>query len=201
MSFSIPPLTQHAHGQRSGAKRPPGIASLSALALTLVLGCSDDEKGTDLGALCGAGGQVEGAAGDTSLPNDAQGGAASEEDLLSRARAQSYRSWQLAPGFAERTPSRGPHATSVDIYVNEVLSRALSEVGLEAWPDGAFIVKDAFSSSGDLALIALMEKRAGAWHYAEHFGPEGERKYEGPSQVCVDCHQGGSDFVLAFPLP
>jgi hypothetical protein len=155
---------------------------------------SPDEGASGVGAAAGeddgAGGvQDEGAGGDTSAPID----------LLEKARSLDYRNWTRAPGFAVRQPSQGPHAASVDIYVNDVVVDALGGPSLSAFPDGSFIVKDGFDGD-ELALIALMEKRAGAWEYAEYYGAD-EQKYTGTVDVCVTCHAAGSDFVRAFSLP
>jgi len=111
-----------------------------------------------------------------------------------------YRSFQRAPGYAQRTASRAPHGGSVSIYVNDVVADALAAgEPLEAWPEGSLIVKDGFDGS-DLELVAAMEKRQDGWFWAE-WDDEGDPDYSGTPRLCTDCHQSGDDFVRAFDLP
>ena len=125
---------------------------------------------------------------------------AGARNLLASAREQDYRSWDRAPGFPGRTASNAPHGDAVDIYVNDAIADALA-IGepLTAWPLGSLIVKDGWDGS-DLELIALMEKRADGWFYAE-FDADGDPSYSGHPDVCIDCHARGSDYVRAFRLP
>jgi hypothetical protein len=84
------------------------------------------------------------------------------------------------------------------MFVNDVVADALAaDSVLTEWPEGSIIVKDGYTDDGELALIALMEKRADGWFWAEYDG-DGEILYSGVPDVCVDCHDSGSDFVLAF---
>jgi hypothetical protein len=127
--------------------------------------------------------------------NDAPDEAA---ELLERVRDEDYGSWQRAPGYDERTPSDAPHSDAVEIFVNDVVAGALvSEEALSEWPEGSIIVKDGYTDDGELALIAVMEKRANGWFWAEYDG-EGATLYSGVPDICIDCHDGGSDFVRAF---
>jgi hypothetical protein len=120
--------------------------------------------------------------------------------LLARVRADDYRSWERAPGWPSRRASNGPHADTVDIYVNDVISEALV-VGepLPRWPKDSVVVKDGWDGS-ELEIIAIMEKRSDGWYWAE-FDNEGDPAYSGHPDVCIDCHRDGSDYVRAFRLP
>jgi len=131
------------------------------------------------------------ACGDDQAPEEAA-------DLLTRIRAEDYRTWDRAPGYEARRSSNAPHSEAVDIYIDPTVRGALDASTLDAWPMGSLIVKDGFDGN-DLALIAVMEKRADGWFWAEYF--DGESKFSGKPDVCLDCHGAGDDFVLAFDLP
>jgi hypothetical protein len=119
-------------------------------------------------------------------------------DLLTRVRADDYQTWQRAPGYATRQRSNAPHSEAVDIYIDPTVANALAANELDAWPLGSLIVKDGFDGN-DHELVAIMEKRADGWFWAEYF--DGESKFSGKPDVCLDCHDAGDDFVLAFDLP
>ncbi len=120
--------------------------------------------------------------------------------LLAEVRAESYRTWQRAPGFDTRVRSNAPHGGAVDIYINDVVADALEhETALTEWPIGSTIVKDGFDG-GDLELIAIMDKREDGWFWAE-YDDDGDSIYSGKPSLCIDCHRRGADFVRAFPLP
>ncbi len=130
--------------------------------------------------------------GDDQAPEEASA-------LLGRVRGENYRSWTRAPGYETRRKAESPHASEVDIYVNAVVREALAAgKPLDAWPDGAVIVKDGWDD-GDLELIAIMEKRKDGWFWAEYF--DDTSKYSGKPSVCIDCHKSGADSVRAFSLP
>jgi hypothetical protein len=131
----------------------------------------------------------------TSMPS---GGAPLPSAPLERVEALGYRRWATAPGYEQRVESQGPHGGEVDIYVNETVTEALNGAGLEEWPEGALIVKDGFNGDKQL-LTAIMEKRADGWAWSEYY--TGGEPYSGPPNVCINCHQSGSDFVRAFSLP
>jgi hypothetical protein len=119
-------------------------------------------------------------------------------ELLERVRAEDYASWQRAPGYDSRTPSDAPHSDQVEIFVNDVLGAALAEEEVATeWPEGSIIVKDGYTDDGELALVAIMEKRASGWFWAEYDADDAPL-YSGVPDVCVDCHDSGSDFVRAF---
>jgi hypothetical protein len=120
--------------------------------------------------------------------------------LLSEVREDDYRSWDRAPGWSERRPTSAPHGEDVDIYVNDVVAEVLAmSEGATMWPTGSVIVKDGFDGS-DLEIIAIMEKRDDGWYWAEYDGG-GDVCFSGKPDVCIDCHESGSDFVRAFALP
>ena len=120
--------------------------------------------------------------------------------LLARVRADGYRTWDRAPGYEVRRESNAPHSRAVDIYVNDRVAEVLAlGESAQLWPEGAVIVKDGFSGSS-LALIAIMEKRADGWYWAE-YDAAGDPDYSGHPEICTDCHRRGSDYVRAFALP
>lgn len=116
-----------------------------------------------------------------------------------------FRSWDRAPGFPTRKPSFTAHASAVEIFVNADLSSALATprtTSLTEWPVGSVIVKEGFSGDSR-KLVAVMEKRADGWFWAE-YDDGGDSKYSGHPSVCTDCHdnrKGYSDWVYAFELP
>lgn len=116
-----------------------------------------------------------------------------------------FRSWQRAPGFPTRKPSFTAHSREVEIFVSKEMSLALSTpiaTPLTEWPVGSTIVKEGFS--GDTRkIVAVMEKRADGWYWAEYDG-DGESLFSGRPSVCIDCHDNRksySDWVYAFELP
>lgn len=115
-----------------------------------------------------------------------------------------YRSnFARAPGWPGREPSNAIHADFVEIYINDVVVDAL-DAGepITAWPDGSLIVKDGYDGDEELNVVAAMEKRDGAWFWAEWFDLEsGEAKYSGSPRLCTDCHSDGDDFVTSFSFP
>ena len=121
---------------------------------------------------------------------------------------EGFRSWARAPGFATRKPSFTLHANAVEIFVNDDVAKALSTPRAELlteWPVGSIIVKEGFSSDSrdSRKLVAIMEKRADGWFWAEYDGG-GDSIYSGRPSVCTDCHdnrKGYSDWVYAFELP
>lgn len=133
------------------------------------------------------------ACGDNQAPDEAV-------DLWSRIQAMPYRTMGRAPGYATRQPSMAAHGDAVDIFVDASTKKAIDEKRkLSEWPVGTLIVKDGYDG-GDLSFVAVMEKRAGGWFFAE-YDADGTAKYSGKPSLCVDCHRSGSDFVRAFSLP
>jgi hypothetical protein len=79
------------------------------------------------------------------------------------------------------------------------MAEALQETDLPGWPDGSLLVKDSFDG-GSVELVAAMEKRSGRWYWAE-WDANGNAKYAGEPDVCIQCHAAGEDFVLTMGLP
>ena len=66
-------------------------------------------------------------------------------------------------------------------------------------------MKEGFSSvtGGSRKSVAIMEKRADGWFWAE-YDDGGTSTYSGHPSVCVDCHAhrtSYSDWVYSFELP
>lgn len=122
--------------------------------------------------------------------------------LWDRIHTEGYRTWARAPGYATRKASFTAHARAVDIYVNPTIAQALeAQAPLRAWPEGSMVVKDGFSKDGDLAIVAVMEKRSDGWYWVE-FDGEGEPLFSGRPRVCIDCHaRSAHDFTWGFGLP
>lgn len=122
---------------------------------------------------------------------------AGADALWEEVHAAEYRTWERAPGWPERVPSGAPHADEVDIYVNEVFVEALaSDEAPTRWPDGSIVVKDGWTDD-ELKLVAIMEKRDGAWFFAE-YGADGSVDFSGQPGLCTRCHDAGADYVRAF---
>lgn len=119
--------------------------------------------------------------------------------LWEKIHAENYRDWARAPGWETARPTLRAHGETADIFVNESIVQALPGPPLEAWPTGSLIVK--LSYTGDTpALVAAVEKRDGPWFWAE-WDADGDVKYAGRPDVCLNCHAAGEDFVLALALP
>jgi hypothetical protein len=116
-----------------------------------------------------------------------------------------FRSWDRAPGYPTRKPSFTAHSSAVEIWVNGDITNALSTpraTALTEWPVGSVIVKEGFSGDSR-KIVAVMEKRADGWFWAE-YDDGGDSKYSGRPSGCTDCHdnrKGYSDWVYAFELP
>lgn len=133
------------------------------------------------------------ACGDNQDPSGAQA-------LWKSIHAQEYRSWQHAPGYDTKRKSNAPHGDEVIIYINDVLAQTLAQGGaIAAWPEGSRIVKDGFDGS-DLELVAVMEKQANGWYWAE-YDADGDPSFSGKPDLCLDCHRSGDDYVRAFSFP
>lgn len=117
---------------------------------------------------------------------------------------QGFRSWRRAPGFPFRKPSFTAHSNEVELFINEPIAKALQGPEPAAqWPVGSIIVKEGFSDRDTRSLIAVMERRADGWYWAE-FDGDGEPLYSGQPKICIDCHENRkehSDWVYAFELP
>lgn len=115
-----------------------------------------------------------------------------------------FTSWSRAPNYATRTPSFTVHGRSVDVYVSPQVASALAGPNvITTWPVGSILVKDSFCRCGTREAVAVMEKRADGWFWAE-YDEKGESVYSGKPKVCVDCHDNRekySDWVYSFELP
>jgi len=117
-----------------------------------------------------------------------------------------FRSWQRAPGYATRKPSFTLHGSAVEIFVSKEIATTLSTPTTTPpteWPVGSIIVKEAYSGAGSRKQVAVMEKRADGWFWAE-YDDGGTPKYSGRPTICIDCHDNRksySDWVYAFELP
>jgi hypothetical protein len=129
--------------------------------------------------------------------NTDEGGARA---LFTKVQTQKYRTWQRAPGYEVRRKAGSPHSDEVDIYVNPTIADVLAKkLPGGTWPVGSLIVKDGFKG-GALDLVAIMEKRADGWYWAE-YGNDGTPQFSGRPSVCTDCHESGADSVRAFGFP
>lgn len=125
---------------------------------------------------------------------------AGADAFWSAIHAAKYQSFTHAPGYATKQPTNAPHGDEVVIYVNDTLVSAIAAgKPLTAWPEGALLIKDAYEGEKVIA-VAAMEKRQGAWYWAE-WTPEGAAKYSGKPELCINCHESGGDFVRSFSLP
>jgi hypothetical protein len=122
--------------------------------------------------------------------------------------APGFRTWSRAPGYPSRRPSFTAHANAVEIFVSKEIEATLTTptpMATREWPVGSIIVKEGFSGvTGDSRrLVAVMEKRADGWFWAE-YNDDGKAHYSGHPSVCLDCHDNRraySDWVYAFELP
>ncbi|MRG96415.1 hypothetical protein [Polyangium spumosum] len=125
---------------------------------------------------------------------------AGADELWTRIQDAKYRAWERAPGYESRKASSAPHGDQVEIFVNDVVAGALDGPAITAWPEGSIVVKDGFDDDGSPHIVAAMEKRGGAWFYAE-WDPDGESLYSGAPSICTDCHAAGADMIRAFGFP
>ncbi len=132
------------------------------------------------------------------------------EELFARIQAANYRStFAKAPGYETKQPSNTAHSDFSQIFVNDVADGVLeAKEPTAAWPLDSLIVKDGSDGDGDVDLIAVMEKRADGWYWAEYLDPSapgGGAEFSGKPSVCIDCHQAGADagndFTQAVALP
>jgi hypothetical protein len=122
-------------------------------------------------------------------------------ELWDRIHQTDYRALPRAPGYETRQPTQAPHGKQVEIWMNKAVADVLAEKKpLAEWPVGSLIIKDGYGNDGDLDIVAVMEKRADGWFWAEYDG-KGDSLYSGKPETCTDCHARGSDFVRAFSLP
>jgi hypothetical protein len=118
-----------------------------------------------------------------------------------RIQASNYQSWSRAPGYATRLPSNAPHGDSVEIFVNPVMQKVITDaVPVAEWPLDSWVIKAGYDGDDQLFLVASMEKRADGWFWAE-YDEAGSASYSGKPDLCIDCHSAGTDYTQAFALP
>lgn len=122
----------------------------------------------------------------------------SGSDFYAQVTGSGYRDWTPAPGYEQQQPARGPHGDTVQVFMNDVASAAV-DGGVAEWPEGTLIVKDIYKA-GSLSELAAMEKRSGAWYWAE-WRADGQAVVEGEAaEPCQGCHASGTDGTLAISL-
>ncbi len=132
--------------------------------------------------------------------NDDPDGAAALWDQVGASTSAYRAAWRRAPGYEQRRASDAPHGDDVDIFVNPTIAAALdAKVAITSWPVGSVIVKEGFDGN-DRELVAIMEKRADGWYWAEYDG-SGDPLYSGKPSICTECHASGADSVRAFGFP
>ncbi len=106
-----------------------------------------------------------------------------------------------------RTPSLAPHAGNVEIFINDVVVKALANkdgLGLELWPEGATVVLEGYADldATEPAQLAISTKRHGVWYWEQYQAEDLERpRFAGRPDVCVGCHDTGQDFTRSVSLP
>ena len=111
---------------------------------------------------------------------------AKARELYTRVTSQDFRSWKRPSHYAGRTASFTAHADAVDIYLNPILADAVAKGLPPPFPEGSLVIKEGYSGSSR-KLVAIMEKRDGAWFFAE-YGHDGDTLFSGQPSICTDCH-------------
>jgi hypothetical protein len=112
-----------------------------------------------------------------------------------------------APGWPERRASFTAHSREVEVFVNDVVMKTFDEgaPAIAEWPVGSIVRKDGYSG-GEKKIVAVMEKRADGWHWAE-LDADGEPLWSaanGKPDICVECHDNRakySDWIYSFEFP
>ena len=98
---------------------------------------------------------------------------------------------------------RESHADAVEVFVSPEIGDALAgPTPVLQWPVGSVIVEEGYSD-GNLSLVAVIEKHAEGWFWAE-FDRDGAPLYSGHPPYCLHCHdkrKDYSDWVYSFELP
>jgi len=137
-------------------------------------------------------------------------GAAPEEpdnELLVAVQEAKYTEWTRAPGKEEREPTFAPHLGAVEVFINDVVVRAIANedgLGLKEWPEGSTIVLEGYVDieTSELAQVAIMQKYHGSWRWELYEAEDLERpRFKGRPDVCLGCHNTGQDFTRSFSLP
>jgi hypothetical protein len=130
--------------------------------------------------------------------------------LFEYLRSGSYKNF----GARESTthPSAGPHTTiglPVRVFMNEILDQSLKS-GNAQHPQGAAVVKEMFTESGDLRGWAVAIKTDAdsddgkGWYWYEVKSTTDNRRPVAAAKgvsLCSGCHIAGQDFILSqYPL-
>lgn len=132
---------------------------------------------------------------------------APDHELLTKVQSEKYREWSRVPGRDARRASNAPHGGLVDIFINATLAEAQANadgLGRTAWPEGSIAVLEGYADevTTELAQVAIMQKRRGAWYWEQYQGDDFERpRFSGRPDVCLGCHNTGQDFTRSFGLP
>jgi len=104
--------------------------------------------------------------------------------------------------YPTRATSATLHLDAVELFLNPVLADAERGKPIATWPDGSIVVKDGYTGS-DKKLIAIMEKTAGVWFFAE-YNEKGSILFSGRPKICLNCHnarENYSDWLYSMELP
>jgi hypothetical protein len=121
--------------------------------------------------------------------------------LWQRIHDENYKAFQTAPGYEQPLASNAPHSDNTQVFLNATIAAALTGPSISEWPTGSLIVKEGTSDDGELDIVAVLDKRADGWFWAEYDGG-GDVLFSGKPDTCIDCHSGSTnDFVWVLGLP
>lgn len=118
----------------------------------------------------------------------------------------SYKGWALMPGTAEMDPGNGVHGDMITVYVSDdALAAIENKAGV--MPNGSIILKEGYSSGGELQDIVIMQKVDGFdpehndWYWAA-YSPDGEVLSEGSLSTCYNCHSRveSNDYIFTAEI-
>jgi hypothetical protein len=127
------------------------------------------------------------------------GNADAAADAL-KAEIDGYTGWQQRdPWVGEHASADGTHGATVQIWANDLTIATLDAAAGGDMPEGALIVKEGYTDSGDTRGIAVMKKESGAWIYAA-FSADGNVQAYGDATEsgCGGRHSSGQDSVRAW---
>lgn len=113
-----------------------------------------------------------------------------------------YKEWELMPGTGEMDPGNGVHGDMITVYVSDDAFSAVEDK-TGAMPNGSIVLKEGYSSDGELQQIVIMQKVDGFdpehndWFWAA-YSPDGEVLSEGSLSTCYDCHSQAQDNDYIF---
>lgn len=181
----------------------PVLVLLVASAISGVAGACGapaDEEATPPPAASSPASAPSPSASPTSTPDASDSPSPTPEVSWDWIRTREYREWEHAPGWQKRRTTTSPHSEAKVIFIDPATVAAIGS-GESRFPAGATIVKEGYDSSGDLAIVAAMQRLPGrGWLFAEYrAGGEVVEEAENPP-LCTQCHTGSQDGVLAFSL-